>query len=54
MRLLTEKIKHLVRMEYEMHIIKEKSYIAIAEQLVEISKMVNGWISYIQTKPPNV
>jgi hypothetical protein len=53
-RLVTEKIKHLVRMEYEMQIISEKSYITIAELLVEISKMINGWISYIQTKPPNI
>ncbi len=52
-RLITEKIKHLVRMEYEMQIIKEKNYIQTAEQLVEISKMINGWISYIQTKPLN-
>jgi hypothetical protein len=52
-RLVTEKIKHLVRTEYEMQIIPEKSYINSAEQLVEISKMINGWISYIQTKPPN-
>ncbi len=52
-RLVNEKIKHLVRTEYEMQIIPEKSYITAAEQLVEISKMINGWISYIQTKPPS-
>jgi hypothetical protein len=53
-RLIVEKIKHLVRIEYDLRIISEKSYIEIAEPLVEISKMIHGWIIYNAEKqnPP--
>lgn len=51
-RLITEKLKHLVRLEYEMKIIHEKSYIQIQSELVEISKMINGWIRYLTQNPP--
>lgn len=43
-RMKTEKLKHLIRMEYTMNIINEKTYIRIERDLVEISKMTTGWL----------
>ena len=51
-RLITEKLKHLTRLEYELKIISEKSYIQTQSELVEISKMTNGWIKYLAQNPP--
>lgn len=39
--------KHLARVAWDMHILPEKEYITLAEMLVTISKMTNGWIGYI-------
>ena len=33
--------------DLELKIIDTKTYLRLSEQLVEISKMANGWISYI-------
>jgi len=41
-----EILKHLIRTENELCIIDAKTYLRLAEQLVEISKMTNGWIGY--------
>lgn len=51
-RLDIEKMKHLVRMEYEMKIISEKSYISLESELIEASKMINGWLKYASKNPP--
>lgn len=51
-RMLIEKLKHLVRLEHEMEIIPEKTYIQIASELVEMSKMATGWLKYITQNPP--
>ena len=48
LRVKIELLKHLIRTEYELGVITEKTYLRIAEQLVEISKMTNGWIAYTQ------
>ncbi|MDO8590839.1 MAG: four helix bundle protein [bacterium] len=50
LRLQVEVLKHLVRTEYELQIISEKTYIRVAEQLVEISKMTTGWLVYATQK----
>lgn len=48
LRVKIEILKHLVRTENELQIIDTKTYLRLAEQLVEISKMTNGWINYTQ------
>lgn len=47
-----EVLKHLVRTEYELKIITEKQYISAESQLIETSKMTNGWIKYLTQNPP--
>ena len=42
-----EIIKNIIRTEYELTVIDEKTYIRLAKDTVEISKMLNGWITYI-------
>ncbi len=46
-----EVLKHLVRTEYELKIINDKTYFRIEGMLIEISKMTNGWIKYITQNP---
>ncbi len=50
MRVDIEVLKHLVRTEYELAIIDMRTYIRLFEQLIEISKMTNGWINYLTQK----
>lgn len=50
-RVLIETLKHLVRIEYELHLITEKQYISLARLLIETSKMTNGWIKYLTQTP---
>ena len=50
-RVSIEVIKHLIRTEYELKIIVQKTYIRIESLLVEISKMTNGWIKYLTQNP---
>ncbi|MBI2475633.1 MAG: four helix bundle protein [Candidatus Taylorbacteria bacterium] len=50
LRVQIEMLKHLIRTESELHIITEKTYIRLAEQMVEISKMTNGWLTYTTQK----
>jgi hypothetical protein len=42
-----EVLKHLVRTEYELKIIDQKTYISIETLIIENSKQVNGWLKYI-------
>lgn len=51
-RIIIEKIKHLVRLENEMKIIGEKNYILIESELIEASKMANGWLKFVTQNPP--
>lgn len=48
LRVRIEVLKHLVRTEHELCIIQERVYLRLSEQLVEVSKMTNGWIAYTQ------
>mgnify|MGYP001562791446 FL=1 len=48
-RVSLEILKHLVRTEYELRIIDEKTYLRIAELVIETSKMANNWIKYLVT-----
>lgn len=50
-RMMLEKLKHLIRLEYEMKLITEKSYIQAQAELVEMSKMATGWLKYITENP---
>ena len=38
-----ETLKHLVRIEQELHIISEKQYAVLADLLTDISMMATGW-----------
>lgn len=48
LRVKIEVLKHLVRTEWELAVIKEQTYLQLSERLIEISKMTNGWIVYAQ------
>ncbi len=50
-RVELEVLKNLIRTEYELKIIPEKTYIYTESLLVETSKMTNGWIKYITQNP---
>ncbi len=50
LRLKTEILKHLIRTENELEIIHDKTYLRFSEQIVEISKMTNGWINFVTEK----
>lgn len=52
LRVELEVLKQLIRAEYEIHILPEKSYILISEKIVEASKMTNGWLKYLTTQKP--
>ena len=52
LRIELEILKQLIRVEYEMHIIQEKSYINLSEKIIEASKMTNGWLKFIATQNP--
>jgi hypothetical protein len=43
-------LQNLIRTENELCIIGEKSYLHLSSQIIEISKMANGWLNYINTK----
>jgi len=47
-----ETLKHLIRLEYELNIIKERQYIILAQILENISMMTTGWIKSIETQKP--
>lgn len=50
-RMLIEKLKNLIRLEYEEKILSQKQYIQTESLLVECSKMINGWIKYLTQNP---
>lgn len=50
-RVSLEVLKHLVRTEHELRIIDEKTYLRIAELIIETSKMANNWIKYLTQNP---
>lgn len=53
LRVEIEILKHLIRSENELRIISDKQYHNLSEQLIEISKMTNGWIRFITQKEPS-
>ena len=44
--------KQLIRLEMELGIISEKTYLVLQEKLQEISRMATGWLEYLQEKEP--
>lgn len=46
-RIKIEVLKRLIRLSNQLHIIKNKKYIELISDLQEISKMINGWIKYL-------
>ena len=43
-------LQNLIRTEYELEIIDQKRYLYLSSQTIEISKMANGWLNYVNTK----
>ncbi|MEK7176108.1 MAG: four helix bundle protein [Patescibacteria group bacterium] len=52
LRIETEALKHLIRAEFELNIIKEKQYLFLQEKLQEISKEAVGWEKYVHKSSP--
>ena len=47
LKIKIELLKQLVRVAHEIHAIEQKRYIVLSAELVEASKMVSGWLKYI-------
>ena len=45
-RVYSQVLVNIIRTEYELGIIKDKMHLYLSAQLVEIGKMLNGWITY--------
>ncbi len=52
LRVKIETLKQLVRLQNELTIISDKTYLALQNQLQEISKMATGWQKYLTNKKP--
>ena len=52
LRIKTETLKYLIRVEWELKIIQEKPYLLLEEKLQEISKEVTGWEKYLNKNSP--
>ena len=50
LRIKTNILKNLVRAEFEIKIIDLQTYLRISKQLVEVSKMTNGWKNFVTEK----
>ena len=46
-RILTETLKYLVRIEHKLSIIDQGKYILLETKLIEVSKMATNWERYI-------
>ncbi len=46
-RIQIETLKRLIRIAFEVKAVKYKNYLNWEYGLYEISKMINGWISYV-------
>lgn len=47
LKIRIELLKQLVRVAHEIYVIEQKRYIALSTDLIEASKMVSGWLKYI-------
>lgn len=50
-RIKIEVLKRLFRIMHELTIIDRDKYIEFESELIEISKMTNGWIKYLKENP---
>ncbi|MFH1145606.1 MAG: four helix bundle protein [bacterium] len=48
LRIKLEVVKRLLREMNELKIIQDKHYLHLTYDVIEISKMTNGWIKYLQ------
>ena len=48
-RVLLEVLKNLIRTEYELKIIPEKTYVYLETLIIDTSKQNNGWLKSIKT-----
>ncbi len=44
-------LKLFVRMSYDVEAIDQKKYLILQQKILEIGKMLGGWIKYNNTKP---
>ena len=51
-RIVAETLKHLIRAEHELKIIRQRQYILLEEKLQEISKESLGWERYVSKSSP--
>ncbi len=51
-RVRLELLKNIMRTENELGVVDQRTYLRFAEQTVEISRMLNGWISFATKKKP--
>jgi len=42
----------LVRIERDLNILEKKKYFELENELIEISKMIAGWIRFLNIKEP--
>ena len=47
-RIEVEVLKRLIRTANELNVVQYKTYLDLEKRLQEISKMINGWIKYLQ------
>jgi len=50
-RLKIEILKHLIRTANELKIFDDAVYLNLANDLQEISKMISGWLNYLNQNP---
>ena len=46
LRIKTELLKNLIRLENDLNILDQKKYINLEGRLIEISKMANAWLNW--------
>lgn len=44
---MKDRVIQLVRVAHEIHVIEQRRYIALSADLIEASKMVSGWLKYV-------
>jgi hypothetical protein len=53
-RIKTELLKKIIRSAFEISVINKSAYFRSQEKLREISKMLTGWLSYLDKENPRL
>jgi hypothetical protein len=46
-RIRSSILQHMIRSESELEILDKRTYLRLSEQLVDLSKEISGWISFV-------